>query len=107
MLYKAEQASEEELHLGFGLGGSIGIHTGKRGRAKRSLTHFPHSGSLQDLAVAGNGPDIRLPRPHNRHRRPVPVSARSLHGGSLPANVDQVCLFIRYLIKNMNQFNIS
>ncbi|XP_077298493.1 uncharacterized protein LOC143919826 [Arctopsyche grandis] len=89
LLYKAEQASEEELQLACSSIGSIGANCGKRGRAKRSLTHFPHSGSLQDLAGAGSGADARLPRPHARHRRPVPVSARSLHGGSLPANVDQ------------------
>ncbi|XP_035448244.1 uncharacterized protein LOC118274689 isoform X16 [Spodoptera frugiperda] len=62
-----------------------GARRGARGR--RAL---PHSNSLQDL-VAALAAEPAPRRHHVRHHAPAPahnVSARAIHGGSLPSGVD-------------------
>ncbi|KAJ8711379.1 hypothetical protein PYW07_008621 [Mythimna separata] len=66
-----------------------GGRTARRGaRGRRAL---PHSNSLQDL-VAALAAEPAPRRAHVRHHAPAPapasVSARAIHGGSLPCGVD-------------------
>lgn len=78
-----EQACEAAAR---NLTGCRGSRRGARGR--RAL---PHSNSLQDLVAAlAAEPAPRHTRHHPRHHAPAPsnVSARAIHGGSLPSGVD-------------------
>lgn len=78
-----EQACEAAART---LSGCRGARRGGRGR--RAL---PHSNSLQDL-VAALAAEPAPRRHHVRHHPPAPapsnVSARAIHGGSLPSGVD-------------------
>ncbi|XP_026745132.1 uncharacterized protein LOC113506491 [Trichoplusia ni] len=78
-----EQACEAAART---LSGARGGRRGARGR--RAL---PHSNSLQDL-VAALAAEPAPRRHHVRHHAPAPahsnVSARAIHGGSLPSGVD-------------------
>lgn len=62
------------------------------GRGRRPL---PHSNSLQNLKAAGAETAPKHTRHHPRHHAPVPsnVSARAIHGGSLPSGVDTCTYF--------------
>ena len=64
-----------------------GTRGARRARGRRAL---PHSNSLQDL-VAALAAEPAPRRPHVRHApapAPSTVSARAIHGGSLPSGVD-------------------
>ncbi|KAH9645551.1 hypothetical protein HF086_005200 [Spodoptera exigua] len=79
-----EQACEAAART-LGGGRAAGGRRGPRGR--RAL---PHSNSLQDL-VAALAAEPAPRRHHVRHHAPAPahsVSARAIHGGSLPSGVD-------------------
>lgn len=54
---------------------------GRARREARGRRALAHSNSLQDLVAA-------LAAEPAPRRRPAPVSARALHGGSLPSGVD-------------------
>ncbi|XP_026333105.1 uncharacterized protein LOC113240099 [Hyposmocoma kahamanoa] len=87
-----EQASEEAAR---------GLSGGRRGRATqgRARRALPHSNSLQDLVAAAlaaepaprhgrNRHHHNSSHHHSSHHHPPPVSARAIHGGSLPSGVD-------------------
>lgn len=86
-----EQACEEAAR---------GLSGGRRGRATqgRARRALPHSNSLQDLVAAlaaepaprhgRNRHHYNSSHHHSSHHHPPPVSARAIHGGSLPSGVD-------------------
>lgn len=84
-----EQACEAAARS---LGGCRGSKRG--GRSRRAL---PHSNSLQDLVAALAAEPTR--RHHARHAAPAPtpssVSARAIHGGSLPSGVDTCTWYLQ------------
>lgn len=91
LLQEVEQDTEHECVLG-----SVpsrqrrrgaGVGGGRPGGYSARAPLLAHSGSLQDLAAEA-GPARALPARHAGRRSRV--SARTLQGGSLPANVDQV-----------------
>ncbi|XP_063628560.1 nucleolar protein dao-5-like isoform X2 [Cydia splendana] len=73
-----EQACEAAARLGGGRARRGG------GRGRRAL---PHSNSLQDL-VAALAAEPAPRRARHSHHPPASVSARAIHGGSLPSGVD-------------------
>ncbi|XP_063540937.1 uncharacterized protein LOC134749870 isoform X1 [Cydia strobilella] len=75
-----EQACSAAARLGSGRARRGG------GRGRRAL---PHSNSLQDLVAAlAAEPTPRRARHSHSHHPPASVSARAIHGGSLPSGVD-------------------
>ncbi|XP_063368784.1 uncharacterized protein LOC134657161 [Cydia amplana] len=84
LLEEVEQDEQDEQACAAAarLGGGRARRGGGRGR--RAL---PHSNSLQDL-VAALAAEPAPRRARHSHHPPATVSARAIHGGSLPSGVD-------------------